>query len=909
MADAKVENGAADTGLPPHLQMFAEGTGTPAFETEKFLEEFLSKPDTVIDPQTSLKRLSSELRGAKVSLQNHLIDLLNSNYRDFIGLPTMLAGTSDSVDVISRELASIRIQVDAVSQATHAVASSFEAATTRRAAIIEKKETLLMLKYSTEYFDMVKRLLDLAEAPFAAISEVHNVETCEAKLRNNSNGEAQGAAGDDEGRSAPEAKAKASPALNRYNQLLLEKAAERSLALGVRKGAGGGSYPAGVASAPVVSRDHQKIYRVTTAIERAARSIARLKVLVDKTKAFRIAQNIASAIPSLEERLMKVLKRAFLDAVSRCIKIKHKNMGADADRDDTEAALATTSAQQSFELAAESVANCLRAFNFTDQISTAEETVREELVAPIISRLVTKQSLSRLLKANSSSSSSTAPPARTDGKQRSSSKTGAERATAAGKGIYDEAYLSELQEKASKAENLDDFFGLVLRACSRNCAPVLMHSAFPFTGFQFVTRAIATEVLGAVEERGGEKLFAFWFPEFLRCYLVSQKLVRDLAALCPDNVRREGFLTSKCLERFQKKWDLNGYSRLQFQGLRKGVDAALKNAPKQGQSEGPDGLRFELTASGETWNAVARCWEKGTWIGGVTHRFYKATIQLLRRYSEWVREGLGLSGAEDLGDGIIGKNDSPKKTKSSTSGRRKWSPAPTILDLLCLQRDLDRLVREGIAGKLVPMIIERISEGLAADAASPPKEELETMIKGGFEDIRTELAASRKRCMGMVSLRVSRDCMATLTISVPRIKAKYSMTGEPVPTKPSSFVQSVLDPLQKTLEAEKKAAASAEERQEAGLNWLVDEVGKRVTARYAVVIRELLQVVEKTEAILSRRKKKKSSVAMSDADKIRLQLYLDVNEFASQLARLGTKPSELEEVRKLVKLGEALQRG
>lgn len=53
----------------------------------------MRKPETVMDPQGSLRRLCSELKGAKVSLRDKLIDLLNSNYKDFVGLPAQLTGT------------------------------------------------------------------------------------------------------------------------------------------------------------------------------------------------------------------------------------------------------------------------------------------------------------------------------------------------------------------------------------------------------------------------------------------------------------------------------------------------------------------------------------------------------------------------------------------------------------------------------------------------------------------------------------------------------------------------------------------------------------------------------------------------------------------------------------------------
>jgi len=216
------------------------------------------------------------------------------------------------------------------------------------------------------------------------------------------------------------------------------------------------------------------------------------------------------------------------------------------------------------------------------------------------------------------------------------------------------------------------------------------------------------------------------------------------------------------------------------------------------------------------------------------------------------------------------------------------------------------------------------------------EEETKKLIESGMEDIISQINEARRRCISCISSRVSRDCLAFITVGVPRIKLKYSMTGETAPKVPSSYVSSVLEPLKKHLllaaaAAEGKGVDKEEDLQQqqqqqrgggtGGANvccrWLADAVVASVCSKYVVTAKELLQVVAKTEAILSRLKKNKkqqastasssssssSSQSMSDADKIRLQLQLDITAFASQVrVLLGSnyRLKELEDLEQLI---------
>lgn len=87
-----------------------------------------------------------------------------------------------------------------------------------------------------------------------------------------------------------------------------------------------------------------------------------------------------------------------------------------------------------------------------------------------------------------------------------------------------------------------------------------------------------------------------------------------------------------------------------------------------------------------------------------------------------------------------------------------------------------------------------------------------------------------------------------------------------------------------------------------------------VNGRYTALAEELLTSVKKTESSLKRLKKSRpgeaaapgdaagggAAAAMSDSDKIGLQLFLDVQEHGRQIARFGLVADELDSFRQLL---------
>eukprot|EP00198_Chlamydomonas_reinhardtii_P005891 XP_001695227.1 component of oligomeric golgi complex 2 [Chlamydomonas reinhardtii] len=155
-----------------------------------------------------------------------------------------------------------------------------------------------------------------------------------------------------------------------------------------------------------------------------------------------------------------------------------------------------------------------------------------------------------------------------------------------------------------------------------------------------------------------------------------------------------------------------------------------------------------------------------------------------------------------------------------------------------------------------------------------------------------EAAAEAVRSAGRgLAAAVGEEAVERCVVVVRQLKgitATYRMTAKAPPSRASHYVGGVLTPLRALLEAAPVRRLAPELQQAL----LVLPVAEGVCARYAALAEELLVSVRKTESSLKRLKKAKAggeedaAAAVSDSDKITLQLHLDAAELGQQLGRL-----------------------
>jgi hypothetical protein len=139
------------------------------------------------------------------------------------------------------------------------------------------------------------------------------------------------------------------------------------------------------------------------------------------------------------------------------------------------------------------------------------------------------------------------------------------------------------------------------------------------------------------------------------------------------------------------------------------------------------------------------------------------------------------------------------------------------------------------------------------------------------------------------------------------VSSTYRHTNKEVPTKASYFIASVAAPL-RTLLNENAAFLSSQSRAR-----IVERVCVPVSERYWHMLTDLLQSVEKGEALLRKMVKKTersdgSGASVSDIDKIHIQMHLDVCEWGVQMQEFGVNLASFELYARLMEATETGQR-
>lgn len=132
-----------------------------------------------------------------------------------------------------------------------------------------------------------------------------------------------------------------------------------------------------------------------------------------------------------------------------------------------------------------------------------------------------------------------------------------------------------------------------------------------------------------------------------------------------------------------------------------------------------------------------------------------------------------------------------------------------------------------------------------------------------------------------ITNRISAECRETLKL-VKSITSQYRHTNKQPPTKPSYFIPNVFKPIHQFNEQNQGWTDTATQ-----LEW-ADIVCKSIITEYTTIVNDLLDSMIKTEESLKKLKNKKSNAtedSMSDEDKIRLQLFLDVEQLGQEVIK------------------------
>jgi endo-1,4-beta-D-glucanase Y len=151
-------------------------------------------------------------------------------------------------------------------------------------------------------------------------------------------------------------------------------------------------------------------------------------------------------------------------------------------------------------------------------------------------------------------------------------------------------------------------------------------------------------------------------------------------------------------------------------------------------------------------------------------------------------------------------------------------------------------------------------------------------MDGVLENLKNSIAP---KISESITNSISAECMETLKL-VKSITSHYRHTNKPVPTEPSYFIPTIFKPFHTFVEQNEGWTDNGIQ-----LEW-AQIVGKSVITQYTSTVNDMLTSMTKAEESLKKLKNssKKSAASegnISDEDKIRLQIYLDVEQFGHEV--------------------------
>ncbi|XP_037751144.1 conserved oligomeric Golgi complex subunit 2 isoform X1 [Chelonia mydas] len=418
-------------------------------------------------------------------------------------------------------------------------------------------------------------------------------------------------------------------------------------------------------------------------------------------------------------------------------------------------------------------------------------------------------------------------------------------------------------------------------------------------GYDFLVNSVWPEIVHGLEEKL-QSLFNPGNPDvFHEKYTISMDFIQRFERQCGSQASVKRLRLHPAYLSFNNKWNLPVYFQIRFREVAGALEAALSDSLE----EAPAGSSYCLLATHLVWVSLLKCWSDQMFLPLLAHRLWKFTLQILARYSVFINELLlrpissestkdnKKSVATSSKESSVNPNSSEDQGNGSPETQRL--PSISSTQLVYIAADLDRLKEQ------LPELLEIIKPKLEMIGFKNI-----SCITGALEDSQASLSASMPTLNNKIIQDLSESCFSYLksALEVPR---HYRRTNKEVPTKASPYVDSALKPFYRLQNEYKDMLTQPRIHQ-----WLESALSES-TQKYYETVSDVLSSVKKMEESLKRLKQARKTVipnhvssngGMSDDNKIRLQLALDVEYFGDQMQKMGLQTSNIKSFSALLEL-------
>ncbi|KAL7027793.1 hypothetical protein ACKWTF_005586 [Chironomus riparius] len=382
----------------------------------------------------------------------------------------------------------------------------------------------------------------------------------------------------------------------------------------------------------------------------------------------------------------------------------------------------------------------------------------------------------------------------------------------------------------------------------------------------------------ATEERLETNLTSIFNPglsdQFYQKFKCTMEFLKRIDMIIDDPVLIEKFHDHEQYRKFQKRWNLPVYFQIRNQEisttLEKFCDINWDTIIVHSDSN-----QMQVKVFVEVINSIATCWKDGIFLDQLYSNFLKLTLQLISRAVRWTQDVL--------------------KQTSENSEELK-------IDLQSFYsvfyKDIGTLILK------FPQIEELLHQKLKENSVLKDKMDM-TSIKKCFEAPQNAFIECQRNIENQIMKKLMISCLKSIK-NVQDIPRLFRKTNREVPTKHLPYVDQILQPIDDFMQK------YSQNYQPEVIQRILKELFSKLTIQYYQSVSEVLTSVQRTEESLRRLKNLKKSQSssivnderqlMSDDDKIRLQLQIDIMQYVKCVEEHKLKRDEIDSLVAIINL-------
>lgn len=386
----------------------------------------------------------------------------------------------------------------------------------------------------------------------------------------------------------------------------------------------------------------------------------------------------------------------------------------------------------------------------------------------------------------------------------------------------------------------------------------------------------------AIEERLETNLSSIFAPaipeDFYQRFKCTNEFLKRIEMIIDDVELIEQFHQHEQYLKFQKKWNLPVYYLIRSQeiamSLEKVCEVSVKDVLVPAAS---DSNQIQVKVFLEVINCIAKCWSDGIYLDQLFQNFLKLTFQLIARGTSWTKELI----------------------------RKISNEQPQNLDFYAFFTVLHHDI--GIFVLKFQQIENLIAQKLIENSKLKDKI-ISSDISKCFESPRLSLEQCQREIESQIGRKLLSVCQKSIR-NVQDIPRLFRKTNRDVPTKHLPYVDQIIQPVIDFTE-KRKGSFHYEIFQQ-----ILKDLFCKMTIQYYQSVNEVLTSVQKTEESIRRLKNlrersqqaanvnsEKQTQLMSDDDKIRLQLQIDIRHYVSSIESYQLKREEIDSLVELLNL-------